>query len=195
MGRRAGTHFAQAWVELISEDPEAVSALSTARAHLSEGGGLKGLRRLRVFELEGRLPPRAALEELLHRSTQFYNPHKERCTLRLGADGRAPVGAGDQVVLVVERGGERRAAAERWWRHETGEPIEVREGVAWVMSFGPGAPVAERADALARVRDRRHGLFCNPHAQEYRRAGAEPPLRWLGMARRAARDRDPGGRS
>ena len=41
-----------------------------------------------------------------------------------------PIEPREIVVLVTERDGERRPAAERWWRHETGKDIEVREGVA-----------------------------------------------------------------
>lgn len=167
----------QAWVELRADDPEAVSALAVARQRLPGGTHLTGVRRLRLIELDGPLPGRAEQEELLRRSTRFYNPHKERCVLRTGPKDPAPVGDDERVVLVWERDGERRPAAERWWRHETGNSIEVREGVAWVLRFEAGAP-DDQAD-LARLRDRRHGLFCNPYAQEFRLAGGEIPIPWL----------------
>ena len=71
-------------------------------------------------------------------------------------------------------------AAERWWRHETGKDIEVREGVAWVMAFeGLETDPAGAAADLAVVRDRRHGLLCNPHAQEHRVAAGTIPLPWM----------------
>jgi hypothetical protein len=178
-GRRSPRITAQAWVRLASHDPEASSALGVARARLEAGRGLAALERVRLFELTGTLPERAAIEALLHRSTQFYNPNKERCELRLGAAEPAPVDPSEQVVLVVERGGERRAAAERWWRHQTGHAVEVREGVAWVMRFDPGEDAAARAAELAEVRDRAHGLLCNPHAQDWRAAGPDVPLPWL----------------
>src|SRR5262245_52622362 len=72
----------QAFVELLAEDPEAVSARAIARERLAAGRRLKSLRRLRVFELAGALPARAECEALLHRSTRFFNPAKERCTVR-----------------------------------------------------------------------------------------------------------------
>jgi hypothetical protein len=122
-----GARIAQAFIEAMAEDPEAVSAFGVARGRLAAGRGLLGLRRMRVFELSGALPGRAALAGLLHRSIQFYNPAKERCTLRLQAGEAAPIGADEIGVLVVERGGERRPAAERWWRHETGTTVEIRE--------------------------------------------------------------------
>jgi hypothetical protein len=178
--KRAAAKVAQAWVELTTDDPEAVSALAVARAHLPAGRALRSLRRLRLFELCGALPERAALEALLHRSIQFYNPHKERCTVRLAAGEPAPLVADEQVVLVFDRGDERRAGAERWWRHETDKAIEVREGVAWVLGFEPAVRDAgAAAEELAVLRDRRHGLLCNPHAQEHRRAAAEIPLPWM----------------
>ena len=171
---------AQAWVELITEDPEAVSALAVARAHLESARALRNLRRLRLIELEGGLPPPAELGLLLHRSIQFYNPHKERCHVRTAAADPVPIDADERAVLVWERGGERRGSAERWWRHETGAAVVVREGVAWVMSFDLPAPeVPAAVEALTLLRDREHGLLCNPHAQDHRVAAAEIPLRWL----------------
>ncbi|MBI1798393.1 MAG: hypothetical protein HYR73_01765 [Candidatus Eisenbacteria bacterium] len=178
---------AQAWVERMAGDPEAVSALGVARAHLAAGRNLTGLRRLRVFELWGGLAERGRLEDLLHRSTQFYNPYKERCTVRLSFGDPAPVASADAIALVVERGGERRSAAERWWLHETGEKIEVREGVAWVMSFAVGESAAERARELTVLEDRRHGLFCNPHSQDHRVSGAAVPLPWIGAPQKGAK--------
>ena len=169
----------QAWIELIAADPEAVSALAVARAHLPAGEGLAGLRRFRVFELGGRFPPRRETEDLLHRSTRFYNPHKERCMVRMEPADPAPLEPGERAVLVFERDGERREAAERWWRHQTGEAVTVREGVAFVLRFEPGEPAAERTRDLSVLRDRLHGLLCNPHSQEHRTAGAEVPLRWM----------------
>jgi len=171
---------AQAWIELRSADPEAVSALAVARASLPVGRALTSLRRLRLFELSGALPLRAGVERLLQASIQFYNPHKERCSVRTNASDALPVGADEQVVLVYERGEERRGGAERWWHHETGRSIEVREGVAWVLGFAPGTgDPAAAAEELTVLRDRRHGLLCNPHAQEYRIGSGTVPLAWM----------------
>ena len=179
--RTAAATVAQAWVELVSTDPEAVSALAVARATLPAGRTLTSLRRLRLFELSGPLPLRAGIEKLLQGSIQFYNPHKERCAVRANLADQPPVGADEQVVLVYERGEERRGAAERWWRHETGRMIEVREGTAWVMGFAPGtADPAAAAEELTVLRDRRHGLLCNPHAEEYRIGSGAVPLPWMG---------------
>jgi hypothetical protein len=179
--RAPSVSVAQAWIELTSDDPEAVSALAVARAHLPAGRALKGLKRMRLFELSGPLPPRAILEGLLHRSIQFYNPHKERCVVRAAAADAAPLAAGERVVLVFDRGEERRTGAERWWRQETGREIEVREGTAWIMSFeAPEADATGAASDLAMLRDRRHGLLCNPNAQELRVAEASIPLPWMG---------------
>jgi hypothetical protein len=178
--RRGATKVAQAWIELVSDDPEAVSALAVARAHLPAGRNLSGLRRMRVFEIRGPLPARERLEALLHRSTQFYNPHKERCALRVSATEAAPLRPGEHAVLVVDRDEARRAAAERWWLHETGTAVEVREGTAWALAFdGDGAGAVED---LALVRGRRHGLLCNPHSQDCRVAGASVPVPWLSEA-------------
>jgi hypothetical protein len=182
MARRRISLASQAWIELIAGDPEAGSALAVARSRLAAAAGLAGLRRLRVVEISGALPDRATQEDLLHRSTQFYNPHKERCMVRLESEDPVPVGAEDRVVLVSEQGGERRPAAERWWRHETGKVVEVREAVAWVLRFEPGIPAAERAAELATLRDRGHGLLCNPYSQQVQHSGAAVPLPWLGEA-------------
>jgi hypothetical protein len=173
--RTEGT-TAQAWVELLSDDPEAISALTVARAHLAAGRGLRSLRRLRLFEITGPLPPLVELEDLLHRSIQFYNPHKERCIVRTAASEPAPLRPDEQAALVFERDGARRGAAERWWRHETGVAVEVREGNAWLFAFD-GA--AHGAEDLTVVRDRRHGLLCNPHAQECRWTRDAVPLPWI----------------
>lgn len=181
--KRAATSTAQAWIQLKSDDPEAVSALGVARAHLPAGEGLRALRRVRVLELTGALPGRPGLEELLHRSIQFYNPHKESCTVRVAASDPAPVAADEVAVLVVDRGGERRGAAEHWWRHQTGEAIEVREGAAWLVAFDAAAPAGrdprERAAELAVVRGRRSGLLCNPNAQDCDVAAGAIPLPWI----------------
>lgn len=191
MSASAGRSVAQAWVSLRSEDPETESAFAVARERLGAAASLRGLRRFRVFELRGALPDAAGVAELLHRSTQFYNPAKERCIVRREASGPPPVGPDEAVALVAERKGDRRSAAERWWRHATGGRIEVREGVAWVMRFEPGTDAAALAAELAVTRDREHGLFCNPHAQAAEVVLGPPPLdRWPG-ARRA---REAGGR-
>jgi hypothetical protein len=186
MSPNAAARTAQAWIELNTADPEAVSALRVARADLEAARRLTGLRRLRLIELTGVLPERQALEELLHRSTQFYNPHKERCSVRLSAADATPVPEEAAVVLVCEHGSERRPAAERWWQHETGEPLEVREGVVWVLSFEPGAPALELAGELTTLRDRRRGLLCNPHCQDAAVSGAVVPLPWIREAAFAA---------
>ena len=178
--KRAAAGLAQAWIEPRGEDAEAVSALAVARAHLAAGRVLASLRRLRVFELSGPLPARGELEALLHRSIQFYNPQKERCVVRLAPAEIAPVATTEHAVLVYDRDQERRPAAERWWRHETGTAIEVREGVAWMLGWAQDArdPIG-LTEELAVLRDRRHGLLCNPHAQEHRIAGATIPLPWM----------------
>jgi hypothetical protein len=184
MARRQAMRRAQAWVELLTEDPEAVSALTTARAHLPAARSLRGLRRVRLFELEGSLPGRGAIEALLHRSIQFYNPHKERCRVRLKPEDPTPLAAGEWAVLVYDRGETRREGAERWWRHETGKVIEVREGVVWMLAFEPAVgDTAAAVQDLAVLRDRRHGLLCNPHAQEHRWASQAIPVPWLEASR------------
>lgn len=170
---------AQAWIELRADDPAAVSALGVARARLDAGRPLAGLRRFRVIELRGALPGREALETHLHESTWFYNPHKESCVLRTDARDPAPGGPGAETILVVERGGARRTAAERWWRHETGRRIAVREAVAWRLEFAPGTDPAAAAESLMTVRDQAHGLFANPHAETAARAGGTIPLGWI----------------
>jgi hypothetical protein len=176
----------QAFVELRSEDPEAASAHAVARERLASGGSLVGLRRFRLFEISGAALDRAALAARLHTSTQFYNPAKERCVLRAGADEPLPVEGDEALVLVFERGGERRAAAERWWRHEAGERVQVREGVVWALRFEAGADACALAGELAEARDRAHGLLANPHFQECRVcAGQSPPLDW--MSRKSTR--------
>lgn len=178
--RRAAARVAQAWVELRTADPEAVSALAVARVHLPAGAGLRSLRRARVFELRGALPGREEMDALLHRSIQFYNPHKELCRVRLAPEDPAPLADAERAVLVFDRGEERRPGAERWWKHETGRAIEVREGVAWMLGFEPSVRDTEAAvEELTVLRDRRHGLFCNPEAQEHRFAAAAIPLPWM----------------
>jgi hypothetical protein len=169
---RSRRRVVQVWVEPISDDPEAISASMVARAQLPAAGGVTALRRVRLFELDGVAP-------LLHRSTQFYNPHKERCHVRADAGEPPPLEPGEHAVLVWERDGERRPAAERWWTHETGSAIAVREGVAWIARLEPGADAGRALDALVVVRDRRHGLLCNPHAQGYRSGEGGVPLPWF----------------
>ena len=183
---------AQAYIELLAEDPEAMSALAIARGRLEAGRRIRSLRRVRVFELSGALPARAEVEALLHRSTQFYNPAKERCTVRGAERDPAPFRPEEALVLVLDRGLERRAAGERWWKHETGEKVEVREGTVWALAFEPGEAAAARAGELAEVRDRRHGLLANPHFQDWRLGtGASPPWPWLERARKRAKEDRP----
>lgn len=187
MSAIAKPQVAHAWVALRAEDPEAASAFGVARERLEAAGRLEALRRFRVFELRGALLEGPELENLLHRSTQFYNPSKERCVVRRDADAASPVDGAEAVALVVERGGDRRSAAERWWRHETGSRIEVREGVAWVMRFEAGADATALANELTVAKDRRTGLFCNPHAQAADVVTGPPPLdRWPGARRASA---------
>lgn len=171
---------AQAWIERVAADPEAVSALSVARAHLDAGRSLANLRRMRVIEVTGPLPPVDELRELLHRSSQFYNPHNERCHLRVAEGDDLPLAADERAVLVTERGEERRPGAERWWKHETGAAVEVREGIAWALRFDlPPAQAEAAVESLAVLHDRRTGLLCNPHAQDVAIAGTRVPLPWL----------------
>ncbi len=183
------------FVELRAADPEAVSALQVAHAHLEGGADLAALRRWRIFELRGELPERAELDERLHRSTQFLNPAKERCTIVAGPEDRAPFAAHEAAVLVFDRGGERRPAAERWWRHAGGARIEVREGVAWALSCVGGAPDAAQVERVAVTRSRSRGLLCNPHSQVWRwtAAGEAPPADWISGRKTARAGRGPGG--
>jgi hypothetical protein len=175
---------AQVWIALRADDAEAVSALAVARRTLAAGRALATLRRFRLFELRGRLPASATLAGLMQRTRQFINPHREDCVVRTAAGEAAPIAAGCATVLVWERGGERRPAAERWWSHVTGERVEVREGVAWELLFEPGVDPAAAAADLATLRNRAHGLLCNPNAQEQRLASADVPLPWLTPPRR-----------
>jgi hypothetical protein len=172
-------------VELRANDPEATSALQVARARLAAGSALASLRRFRLFELKGELPSRDELETRMHHSTQFWNPSKERGTL-LGESSAGPFGAGEVVLLVTERGGERRPAAERWWRHDGGARIEVREGVVWAMRWEDGVADEGRAESLAVTTSSETGLLCNPHAQDWRllAAGEALPADWI--SRRSA---------
>ena len=193
MARKETRRVAQAWIELKADDLEAASALDVAKSQLAAGQHLQRLRRIRLVELEGRLPARERLEELLHGSTQFYNPHKERCVVRLSSDDPAPLVPGERAVLVTEKDGTRRPAAERWWEHETGDTVSVREGIAWALSFEPGVDDA-RAGDLALVRGRRHGLLCNPHSQECRWAEGSVPVPWIETGSGAASGRTPARR-
>ena len=180
-----GLKALQAFVELRAEDAEAQSALEVARTRLAAGARLASLRRVRLFELSGSLPARREAEELLHRSTRFYNPAKERCTVREGASGASPFRPDEQLVLVLDRGLERRGAAERWWKHETGEKVEVREGLVWALTFEPGTDAEASAASLASVTDRAHGLLSNPHFQDWRPgSGTAPPWAWLESEKR-----------
>jgi hypothetical protein len=183
----SGKGLAQVWVRLRSDDPEAVSALAVARTMDGGREAPVSVRRFRVLELRGTLPPRTELEGLLGRSIQFYNPQKELAVLRLGREEAVPLEAGERAVLVYERGGARRPAAERWWAAGSGRAVEVREGVVWALRFAPGVGAARATMRLAVVRDRRHGLFCNPHAEERRVAGAAVPFPWLTRTARARR--------
>lgn len=178
-GRSVRQRTVQAWVELRSEDPEALSAAGVAERRLGAARGLTSLRRIRLYELQGPLPAKRSLETLLHRSIQFYNPHKERCWVRAGARDPIPARPGEVAILVADTGDERRPAAERWWEHQTGERIEVREGIAWLASFADAGEAADRASDLAVARDRHQGLLCNPHAQWHKVAAGKVPLPWF----------------
>jgi hypothetical protein len=175
----------QAWVELLSDDPESLSALQVARDRIPSARHLTGLRRVRLLELSGALPRADEQEALLHRSIQFYNPNKERCTLRTSPEDPAPLRAGEQVVLVTERGGERRAAAELWWRHVTDQSIEVREGIVWALAFDGAGDAIESMKEVVLLRDRRHGVLCNPISQEARFAEGVIPIPWMKKAPRS----------
>jgi hypothetical protein len=186
---RSKKRWMQAYVELVTEDPEATSAREVARGRLAAGRRLQRLRRVRVFELSGELPAREEVEQLLHRSTRFYNPAKERCALRASEREPAPFAAGEALVLVLDRGLERRPAGERWWKHETGGKVEVREGTVWALAFEPGEDAQARARELAELEDRQHGLFANPHFQDWRPGeGASPPWPWLERPRRRTKE-------
>ena len=178
---------AQAWIESIADDPEAVSAFAVARRTLAAGAALAGLRRMRLIEIEGVLPEAGSLAARLHDSTRFYNPNKERCHLRVTEADLPPLAAGEAAALVFDRDGEKRVASERWWKRITGAAAKVREGTAWIASATPGHSALEVLAELLEVRDARHGLLCNPNAQEFRGPVAAVPLRWF--ASRAASGR------
>ena len=188
------THTAvvmQAWIEVRSDDPEAVSALAVSRAGGVVERAPEVLERVRLFEITGTACSRERVEALLHGSSQFYNPHKERCVVRGSKDDPLPGPAGFEYIVVWERAGERRPAAERWWRHEAGECVEVREAVAWRARFAPGVEPTAAAHELARVRDARHGLLCNPWSQEFRCGVAAAAFPWIAPAPDAPGPRGP----
>jgi hypothetical protein len=183
----AGTRVVQVWIFPIADDPEAVSAAMVARRSLAAGAHLRGLRRARVIEIEGRLPAAGELAERLHQSTRFYNPNKERAIVRVSADQPAPLEAGESAALVFDRGDERRSATERWWKRVTGTTVKVREGTAWIVSAVPGQSSERLLEELLEVRDARTGLLCNPHAQDWRRAERGVPLPWFTKRRSKGR--------
>lgn len=183
---RAPRQVAQVWIETIADDPEAVSAFEVAHRTLEAGAHLVSLRRARLIELEGPLPEARELAERLHDSTRFYNPNKERCYLRVSAAEPPPLAAGEAAALVFDSGDERRTASERWWKRVTGSSIRVREGTAWIAAAAPGREASQVLGELLEVKDARHGLLCNPHAQEFR-SGTEIPLGWFTARRATAR--------
>jgi hypothetical protein len=71
--------------------------------------------------------------------------------------------------------------------HETGTPAEIREGVAWALRLAAGADAGRAAADLAILRDRGHGLLCNPHWQDARVAAGEVPLPWIASEGREKR--------
>jgi hypothetical protein len=89
--------------------------------------------------------------------------------------------AGERVVLVTERGAERMPEAERWWLHETGQPLEAREGVAYRLEFERGADAEAGVAELTLLAGRRQGLLCNPNSQDCAWAAGEIPLPWMGV--------------
>lgn len=169
----------QAWIELRAGDPEAVSAFTVARSGQRCGASPVQLRRARLVELEGTARSRAEVEALLHASTLVYNPHKERCVVRASPTDPLPGPSDAEYVVVWERDGERRAAVERWWRHETGETIEVREATVWMLRFAAGVDAVAAASELAHLRDGRHGLLCNPWSQSMRAGPSPAELPWI----------------
>ena len=166
----------QAWITPRADDPEAVSALGVARA---ADARLDGLRRIRLVEISGTQRDAAAAERLLHASTQVYNPHKERCVIRSTSPATVSTSRGIARVAVWERGGERRAAAERWWLHETDESVEVREATLWELTATTSEVANGIRAELTLLRDARHGLLCNPWSQEYRALEVDDPLPWI----------------
>jgi hypothetical protein len=185
---RAGAPAAQAWIELRSDDPSAVSALGIARTRLAAGNGLSGLRRWRLIEIQGRLPEPGALAARLHASTWFYNPHKESLVLRTLERDPAPLPPGWQALLVLERDGTRREAAERWWRHAFRSKVQVHAGTVWGLGFEPGIDASVAASELLSVTDHLHGLFANPHAEWSAHANDGIPLGWISATRSRAQE-------
>lgn len=173
----------QAWIEPIADDPEALSALEVARRALPASLRLRSLRRMRLMEITGPLKEGWDVGERLHESTQFYNPHKERVFLRQSTADLTPGSAEERLVLIRERGGERRAAAERWWRHVTGDPVQVREATVWLVTPESAETATALLGELVELRDRHHGLLCNPHSQDRELASATVPVPWLDQAR------------
>jgi hypothetical protein len=56
----------------------------------------------------------------------------------------------------------------------------VREAVAWRLRFEKGEDAPARAAELAVLSGRRHGLLCNPNAQDHAVAVAgRVPLPWI----------------
>ena len=89
---------------------------------------------------------------------------------------------------MIERGGERRPAAERWWSQRPGDSIEVREGTAWALTFDD----EEDADAERRASWSRwwtEVTACCATLTRRRRdwPRREIPLPWIGEAGRARR--------
>lgn len=166
----------QAWVTLRADDPEAASAWSIGR---TLDARLVSLRRSRLIEIHGSSLDVAAALALLHASTQFYNPHKQRCVVRARAGDPIPGDADPVYVAVWERGGERRRAAERWWLHETGDAVEVHEATVWELRSDPPSEREAVAVSLTLLRDARHGLFCNPWSQEFRTLGHDAAPPWI----------------
>ena len=179
---------AQAWIETIAQDPAAVSALVIARRTLAGVGDLRSLRRVRLIEIEGRLPDAITLAARLHDSTRFYNPHKERCTVRRLRTDATPLEPTERAALVFDREGERRPASERWWKRVTGDTVRVREGTVWIAGAASADETGAALNMLMPGPGFGQGLLCNANAQEFRRADSTVPLPWFSA--RAGRRRE-----
>ena len=164
-------------VRLKITDLAAWTALETGRRMLAPGHSLNRIVREQIYLFEasqdrGAASFETALGEAVRHSNFFVNPNKESYRFLSAAERgetlSPPEGAWGILARAREDTRDERLLTRLGREHPMPGLAAIRRArVWWLWSRGPegGADAAYGSDALGDLRDQKHGLLVNPHAE------------------------------
>ncbi len=154
------------WLKVM--DPTALTARETLQRALGYGRRVRDVARSEVlaFRWNENADAPALLLKLAENTNLLQNPNKHRYEIAIGDEPLAP--RGNVWVLVSTPGAGSGMEATLARHHLVGGVIpQVRRGELWELDLDAAdADLTNLAEEIAITRERKKGLFANPHVED-----------------------------